>query len=309
MPWVKLTDDWYDDPKIIAAGPVCLAMWIVGISWCARNLTDGLIPDAQVRRLIDWDGIAWRVWNGDLMGGGETVEPFTVADELVARALWNRVDGGYVIANYLRYQPSRAKVEQERAEAAERMRKRRPTSPNASAEHRANTNRSSDEVQAPRTRTRTRTRTTSTDVGSSLPTAAKTTAKHIRAPGGAHHSATDPDQTALFDHWWSGYPRKVAKKAALKAYKSALKRATPESLLAGLATATAAWAREARETEHIPHASTWLNQDRWLDEHVDQPRTPREARGLSDWLNLKGGDNGRTPDGTPALQAGERVPG
>jgi hypothetical protein len=52
MPWVKLTDDWYDDPKIAALDDHGIALWVIGITWCARNLTDGHIPAGAVRRLV-----------------------------------------------------------------------------------------------------------------------------------------------------------------------------------------------------------------------------------------------------------------
>ena len=56
MPWVKFSDDWYDDGKLAGADPAVLAMWAVGISWSARNLTDGEIPMGEHRRLVNLYG-------------------------------------------------------------------------------------------------------------------------------------------------------------------------------------------------------------------------------------------------------------
>ncbi len=68
----------------------------------------------------------------------------------------------------------------------------------------------------------------------------------------------------LFNRFWSAYPRKVGKKAALKAFT----KINPNG-------ATVDWfvdvlARHGRTREwregFIPHASTWLNGERWADE-------------------------------------------
>ena len=79
-----------------------------------------------------------------------------------------------------------------------------------------------------------------------------------------------------FDRFWEAYPRKVSKKAALVVWR----RINPSgildaAILAGLAHAKTSpvWRRSLQEpgTPHIPHASTWLNQERWKDEPVMSP--------------------------------------
>lgn len=71
-----------------------------------------------------------------------------------------------------------------------------------------------------------------------------------------------------FDEFWSRYPRKVSKSEAKKAFL----RINPdqelfEKILAGVESAkkTDQW-REDRG-QYIPHASTWLHQERWNDEY------------------------------------------
>lgn len=64
-----------------------------------------------------------------------------------------------------------------------------------------------------------------------------------------------------FAEWWAAYPRKVAKRAAEKAYRAALKRGTdPPALLRDVRTRS--WPAEER---FIPNPATYLNGDRWLD--------------------------------------------
>lgn len=118
MPWVKLTDDWYDDPALSEASPLAVTMWVLAISWCARNLTDGHISRSQVRKLIDLDHESL---------AGASLRADDIADELVRLGKWTASDRGFTIRNYHRYQPKREKVLADRAADAERKRTRKTT--------------------------------------------------------------------------------------------------------------------------------------------------------------------------------------
>lgn len=108
MAWVKLSDDWYDDPKIVAAGDLAALLWVKAVSWSARNLTDGLIPAELLPRLIS------------------SPETPSIASRLVDLGLFvEDISGGFRIANYLDYQPSRASVLAKREADAERKRQSR----------------------------------------------------------------------------------------------------------------------------------------------------------------------------------------
>ncbi len=74
-------------------------------------------------------------------------------------------------------------------------------------------------------------------------------------------ATTTPE--AAFAEWWAEVPRKVAKGAALRAYRTAIKRATPAELLAGIRRY--AVEVEGREERYVAHPASWLNADRWLD--------------------------------------------
>jgi len=67
-----------------------------------------------------------------------------------------------------------------------------------------------------------------------------------------------------FDVFWNDYPKKVAKRDAEKAFRAALKRATPEVIQAGLQRYRKQM--DGKEAQYIAHAATWLNADRWADE-------------------------------------------
>lgn len=116
MPWVKFSDDWYDDTDLIEAGPAAMLAWPLLISWSARNLQDGKIPAGQVRRLVDWHTLG--------------VDPEQAIAPLLASGRLQAIAGGYLITNYLEYQPSREKVLADRDAARGRAAKSRDRAAN-----------------------------------------------------------------------------------------------------------------------------------------------------------------------------------
>lgn len=103
MSWIKIDDQFADHPKVVEAGPLAAWLYVCGLTYCGRYLTDGWIPDGQVRKLADVD------------------KATDLADRLVDVGLWDRVDDGYVVHDYLDYNPSGAKVKAEREANARRQ--------------------------------------------------------------------------------------------------------------------------------------------------------------------------------------------
>lgn len=68
-----------------------------------------------------------------------------------------------------------------------------------------------------------------------------------------------------FDQFWSYYPRKVARKTARIAFEKALQSADWKVLVGAAKIFSESASRDPKFT---PHPTTWLNQERWLD---DQP--------------------------------------
>lgn len=73
-----------------------------------------------------------------------------------------------------------------------------------------------------------------------------------------------------FNVFWGMYPRKEAKRAAEKAYVAARKRADFEGIMAGLKRAIMR-PKWQTEPDYIPHPTTWLNGNRWLDQDKVEP--------------------------------------
>jgi len=102
---VRLEDDFTEHPKLVAAGPLAGWLFVCGLTYCARHLTDGDIPAPQVPRLV--------------VGGHK------LAAALVAVGLWEATPAGYRVHDYLQYQPSRAAVLAARAKTLARVQRHR----------------------------------------------------------------------------------------------------------------------------------------------------------------------------------------
>lgn len=91
-------------------------------------------------------------------------------------------------------------------------------------------------------------------------------------------SDNDPDFVAF----WDAYPRKVGKGDARKAWKSALKwkHADPKDLIVA-SERFRDDPRRPQEPKYVPHASKWLNGERWIEQLDDSgqddggPAVPR----------------------------------
>ena len=112
MGWVRLDDNFADHPKVIALTDTAFRLFITGLCYSNRQLTDGLIPYQIVM-----------TWVGD--------NPEKPSDELEDQNLWERVDKGFLIRSYDEYQPTREKVESKRAEARDRLKRYREKQGNA----------------------------------------------------------------------------------------------------------------------------------------------------------------------------------
>jgi len=84
----------------------------------------------------------------------------------------------------------------------------------------------------------------------------------------------------MFNEFWSLYPRKIAKATARKAWQ---KLSAEQQLMAAKAIDTHCqyWRAKETELEFIPHASTWLNQERWEDELVIEPKKEKQSK---EWM-------------------------
>ena len=107
MPWAKLDDRAPSNPKVFEAGVCAFGLFTQSLCYCAANLTDGFVP-ATALPLVS-PGTSPRLL-------------LALVDRLVKAGLWAVDDerGGWVVHDYLDYNPSRADVLAEREAARKR---------------------------------------------------------------------------------------------------------------------------------------------------------------------------------------------
>lgn len=122
MPWVKIDDMFPHHPKVAEVGPLGLAMYVAGLCYSSRYLTDGFIPRSVIPMLLDFDGVSIIEDDEDEYPQSELpVNPVRIAKSLTDVGLWHQVSGGYQIHDYLKYQPSGEQVKIQREQNAERQ--------------------------------------------------------------------------------------------------------------------------------------------------------------------------------------------
>lgn len=99
MPWIRFEDNFPEHPKVLALSDAAFRLHVRAIGYAARHLTDGRVTSAAVRSLT---------------------RRARLTAELVIAGLWEAVDDGFRIHDYLAYQPSKAEVQARRSADRER---------------------------------------------------------------------------------------------------------------------------------------------------------------------------------------------
>ena len=104
MTWAKLSDNFHSHPKTLQMSWEEIGVYAVALSYAAANLTDGFLPDEWVRRTL-----------------GRRTRKLT--DGLLSARAWERDSkrGGYLIVDFLDYNPSREEISEMRAKTRERV--------------------------------------------------------------------------------------------------------------------------------------------------------------------------------------------
>lgn len=126
MPWVRFDDQFTINRKVSRLSDAAFRLHVSAIFWCARNLTDGVVPEE------DLEDVCARV---------RTPERFVT--ELLGRGLWHEIgqqcaseycpshpdagdavaSSGWTIHDYLEFQPSKERVLADRKDSASRQKK------------------------------------------------------------------------------------------------------------------------------------------------------------------------------------------
>ena len=101
-----------------------------------------------------------------------------------------------------------------------------------------------------------------------------------------------------FENFWQQYPRKIGKLTAKRSWEK-LSQENQQKALEAIVEHRKYWTAKGTDWEFIPHASTWLNQERFEDELVieqKENKRPPLPWYASDELTLaKGRELGLNP--------------
>lgn len=134
--WVKFENVMPENIKIERSSDRAFRLWVAGICFASRAKSDGFIPISKVLNLTN------------------SATEKTVA-ELVNSGLFERVDGGYLVHNYLRYNPSSQRIRELQASSRDSTAKWRDKQRDEDVTRHAN---ESDASQARHSRARARNR-------------------------------------------------------------------------------------------------------------------------------------------------------
>jgi hypothetical protein len=271
VPWVRLDDRITEHPKIVEVGPLGLALFVAGLAYCNRNLTDGFIPWATAQKLLSWqfleppengDGQNRTVMDIGISSGlsGADINSDYVVTLLVTAGLWEKRDDGYTIHDFLDSQPSKKQALSARKKDRARQHKHRKRASSEDSLSRGTSRRDSG------------------------PCHGDVTVDPVPDPVSISKRINTSDE---FEQFWAIYPKKKAKVVARKEWPAARKKVELEPLLAALRRAIASedWQRD--EGKWIPWPAKWLKQERWLDDYgIAKPKTAweeefeRQAKGV-----------------------------
>lgn len=105
MAWVRLDDSAMDHPKILQLTDAQFRLWVKGLCYCQKHLTDGLIPDQAIKAMF---------------GKAHDVQRLCVI------ALWEATEGGFMVHDFLDWNDPRELVtERRKASDAKKVAHRR----------------------------------------------------------------------------------------------------------------------------------------------------------------------------------------
>lgn len=108
MTWVKLDDSFAGHAKIRALSHPAFRLHVAALCHCAQHLTDGLVS---------------RLALTSVGANANLSRPGAIAKTLVREGLWEEATEGFMIHDYLDYNPGKAEIREKRAATAERNRR------------------------------------------------------------------------------------------------------------------------------------------------------------------------------------------
>lgn len=236
--FARLALDYFDHPKIMALSAEAIVAHLEMIVYSRKYGTDGAIPMRFAMRFAD------HVL--DELANNDPEKPSIIRND----------DGTVTIYGYADMQETSDQIEKRRqvrrdaGRAGANARWQRDSKPHSNSH--SKTHGKSNGKKMAETETETE-----TDI------------YPYKSPTG---DGKRGGYTEAFERFWKVYPKSADKRTAFNAWKRAVKRADPETILAGAERYRDDPNREAAFTKN---GSTWLNADAWLND----PLPPRGGSG------------------------------
>jgi hypothetical protein len=261
--YIRVHDGMPDHPKIDGLSDAAFRALVTHWCWCSRHLTDGVVPLATWLKRT----------------------PAKVRNELVAAGLVELTPEAALMHDYLEHQRSAADVAEIRAARVAAGQKanherwhvqkgiREPSCP-LCYEAPPGIPSGSDLGSDPESD-----RASEPDPIRSPETETEEELQLLPSPPAARKPQPGSDADPEFAAFWSVYPRKVGKRDAQKAWRSALRRgADPRTITAAAERYRNDPRRKSAGDEYTAHPTTWLNGDRYDD-------APPQAQAGGGWWN------------------------
>ncbi len=117
MAWIRIEDSIFRNRKIVELPPNSKLLLIGSLCHCADQMTDGFIATGAAKATAGLLGVPW-----------------TAHKPLVDGGLWHKAEGGFMVHDYLDYQPSSQQERQRREAEADRKRRWREANARRSGE-------------------------------------------------------------------------------------------------------------------------------------------------------------------------------
>lgn len=272
MSWAKLDDAFYDNPKVVDTSREAIGVFVCGLSYCARHLTNGRIALAIVPSLVGPNKSALEI----------------IVTELVAKGFWHAVSGGYLVHDYLHFNPTKYQVQKRRKDAENRKKRWANRNANGTRSEAIIATRSERVPNLSMERVRNTTSERPPDPTRPDPTRIeqkkkKTPLPPARKRRGVHAANDGPPE---FIELWAMYPRKEKRLEAVKAWREFDTEAPLDKILTALEwqMRSPGWLRNGGQ--YIPLLASYLRGKRWEDQQLSAPIHSPSAAQAS--INLEG---------------------
>lgn len=106
MAWAKIDDKFFSHPKVRSAGRDATLLHLAALTYCNEHLTDGFIQEESIPYIA-------------MLAFIDVEDAKQNLSKLLSVGLWEECEGGYLVHDYLEYNPTREMVEETRAARAE----------------------------------------------------------------------------------------------------------------------------------------------------------------------------------------------